>query len=107
MIGLDSEVFANLKRDIDISINKLLERMQYYGEDKASISVKLNVSLEHVVDNYGVLLGVRPEFEHKVSTSIKHSSKREGVIADDYLLVNDGDNGFKLIQRAKQTEMNL
>ena len=107
MLGLDSEAFANLKRDIDISINNLLGRMQYYGEDKATINVKLNVSFEHVFDNYGVQIGVKPIFEHKVSTSIKHTDKREGVIADDYLLINDGDNGFKLIPRTKQTEMNL
>ena len=107
MLSLDSEAFANLKRDIDISINNLLERMQYYGEDKATINVKLNVSFYHEYDNYGVQLGIRPEFEHKVSTSIKHTNKREGVIADDYLLINDGDGGFKLIPRTKQTEMNL
>lgn len=104
MISMDSEAFADVKRNIDSSINNLLGRMQYYDEDEGTLSMKMTISLYPVFDKYGVKTGTSPKIKYKVSVKVNHSEERKGEVFDEYLLVEDGD-GYKLTPMAVQTKL--
>ena len=62
-ITMASDTFDKMKEDMTNSMNKLLRNMQEYGSDKASMTVKITITLSDQEQDNGEQ-GTVPKFEH-------------------------------------------
>ncbi len=103
-ITMASDTFDQLKNDMTNSLNRLLRNMQDYGADKASMTVKLTVSLtDQELDNGEQ--GTIPTFEHKVSSSVQIKDETDGKLGGEYTLEDDGKGGHVLRPISAQIDM--
>ena len=103
-INLESDTFAQMKKDMTEYLNLLLRLMQRYGEEKASLTLKLTVSLtEQELDNGEK--GTVPTFEHKVTTAVQRKDETKGKLPGEYVLDPDGNGGFNLKPLSSQIDM--
>ncbi len=94
-ITMSSDTFDQLKTDMTNSLNKMLRNMQEYGSDKASMTVKLTVTLEDQEMDNGEQ-GTVPKFEHKVGFTVQVKDETEGELGGEWILANDDNGGFTL-----------
>lgn len=94
-VTMASDTFDQLKTDMTRSLNKLLRNMQEYGSDKASMTVKMTVTLEDQELDNGEH-GTVPKFEHKVSFVVQIKNETEGELSGEWILTNDDSSGFVL-----------
>ena len=103
-VNLESDTFAQMKQDMTTSINRLLRLMQRYDAGKASLTLKLTISLdEQELD--GGEKGIVPTFEHKVTTTVQRKDETDGKLPGEYVLDPDGNGGFNLKPLSGQMDM--
>lgn len=103
-INMDSDTFVIMKQDMTTSINRLLRHMQKYHAEKASLTVKLTVTLEdEELDNGDQ--GIVPTFEHKVSFTVQIKDESSGKLAGNYVLEEDGKGGYTIRPLTEQMDM--
>lgn len=103
-INMESDTFAIMKQDMTTAINRLLRHMQKYHAEKASMTVKLTVTLEDDELDNGEQ-GVVPTFEHKVSSTVQIKDESDGKLAGNYVLEEDGKGGYVIRPITEQMDM--
>lgn len=103
-ITMASDTFDKLKEDMTNSMNKLLRNMQEYGSDKASMTVKITITLSDQEQDNGEQ-GTVPKFEHKVSSTVQIKDETEGELGGDCYLEDDGNGGHILRPIVDQVDM--
>lgn len=103
-INLESDTFSQMKQDMTKYLNLLLRLMQRYGEDKATLTLKLTVTLEEQELDNGDK-GTVPTFEHKVTTAVQRKDETKGKLPGEYVLDPDGNGGFNLKPLSSQMDM--
>lgn len=115
-LGINSEVFNELRDHFDTVLQRTFCNMQSRGCDSADISVKLSITIDKVeglrADDYGVVRSGtlhKPTFAHKVSATMKIKDVEEGSFKEDYNLTYDPSVGeFVLVPILdRQTRMEL
>lgn len=115
-LGINSEVFDELREHFDTVLQRTFCNMQSRGCDSADISVKLTITIDKVeglhADDYGVVrsgMVHKPTFAHKVSASMKIKDTEAGFFKEDYeLTYNPGIGEFVLVPILdRQTRMAL
>ena len=98
-LGIDSEIFDELREHFDAVLQRTFSNMQRKGCDSADISIKLTITVDKFEDIYRDRDGViqrsmvqKPSFAHKVSAYMKIKDTEQGVFKEDYELVYNGDN---------------
>lgn len=103
-VNLESDTFSTMKQDVTDYLNLLLRLMQRYGEEKATLTLKMTVSLtEQELDNGNK--GTIPSFEHKVTTSVQRKDETKGRLPGEYILDPDGNGKFNLRPISSQMDM--
>ena len=104
-INMDSDTFAELKKDMNAAINQLLGNMQEFDSKKSALTVKLTISLEDKeIGNDGRDVVV-PKFEHKVSFTVQAKGEKNGKLEGDFILENDGKGGYVIKPLSMQMDM--
>lgn len=103
-INLESDTFAQMKQDMTQYLNLLLRLMQRYGEEKATLTLKMTVTLEEQELDDGCK-GLIPTFEHRVTTSVQRKDETKGKLPGEYVLDADGKGGFNLRPMSDQLDM--
>lgn len=103
-ITMESDTFSQMKLDMTTTLNRLLRNMQEYGSDKATLTLKLTVTLEDQELDNGEQ-GTVPKFEHKVSSTVQIKDETEGELGGQYVLEDDGNGGHVLKPLSQQMEM--
>lgn len=103
-INLESDTFSQMKQDVTRYLNHLLRLMQRYGEDKASLTLKLTVTLQEQELDDGNK-GTVPTFEHKVTTAVQRKDETKGKLPGEYILDPDGNGGYNLKPLSGQMDM--
>lgn len=103
-INMDSDTFAIMKRDMTTSLNRLLRHMQRYNAEKATMTVKITVSIsDQELDNGEQ--GTVPTFEHKVSSTVQIKDESSGKLSGNYVLEEDGKGGYVIRPLTDQLDM--
>ena len=103
-INMESDTFDQLKTDMTNSLNKLLCNMQDYDAEKASMTVKVTITLaDQELDNGAH--GSVPTFEHKVSIALQFKDTVDGKLDGEYTLEGDGHGGHILRPISGQIDM--
>lgn len=103
-ISMESDTFDELKQDMTVEINKLLNNMQNFGAEKATVKVSLDITLEEKeLDDVGN--AIVPKFEHKVTTTVQIKNEKKGELDGEYILEADGHGGHILKPLSSQMDM--
>lgn len=99
-LGINSEVFAELREQFDTVLQRTFCNMQSRDCDSADISIKLTITVDKVegfyIDDDGVVrsgMVKKPSFAHKVSASMKIKDTEQGFFKEDYELVYESSIG--------------
>ena len=103
-LSMESDTFADLKKDMTSALNTMVETMQECGVDKAAMTVKLVVTLEDKELDEGKSKTC-PKIEHRVSYITQVKNEKKGELAGDYTLEGDGKGGFVLRVLTDQLQM--
>ena len=97
-LGIDSEIFDELREHFDAVLQRTFSNMQRKGCDSADISIKLTITVDKFEEVYRDRDGEmhrsmiqKPSFAHKVSASMKIKDTEQGFFKEDYELVYNGD----------------
>lgn len=99
-LGINSEVFAELREHFDTVLQRTFCNMQSRGCDSADISIKLSILVDKVEefhkDNDGIVRSEivnKPTFAHKVCASMKIKDTEQGLFKEDYELIYEPSIG--------------
>lgn len=100
-MGINDEIFENLRKDFDITLQRLFDKMHQAGETEGSLSVKVKVSL---LRDSKMMEGADkayvfhcPHFDVTVTSSVaQKESTKHGVDMHGYELVRDNTTGYML-----------
>lgn len=113
-LGINGEVFAELRKHFDAVLQRTLRNMQSRGCDSADISIKLAITVDTVenfhADNEGVVhseIVRKPLFAHKVSASMKIKDTEQGFFNENYDLVYEPNIGEFILVPIIDRQMQL
>ena len=100
-LSLDSEAFNGFKSDFRQLLNSTLNTMQQKDVETASITAKLEISLQPCAnpnlgapDSVGEREIIMPMFKHKVTASMQLKAEKAGFLGgSDYELLWDRTSG--------------
>ncbi len=96
-VDMNSDTFDALKKDMTVTINKLIRNMIDFKSEKAAMTVKVTVEMD---DADGCII---PRIKHKVSCTVQQKDEREGQIYGVYTLEKNEDGTYRL--ERQQTEL--
>lgn len=95
-LSIESNAFAAMKQDFDKVLKRTLENMQVKDSKEASLTLKLNITLEEdVAPDFQSSLAnatrkvVKPSFDHTISSVMQIKTKENGSFKGEYELVWD------------------
>ena len=99
-MGINDDIFIDLRRDFDITLQRLFEKMDQAGEDEGTLTVKVKVNMlrdsRRIADNDAYVFHC-PHFDVTVTSSIaQKESKKHGVDMHGYELKKDSIIGYML-----------
>lgn len=108
-LSLKSDTFSALKEDFDSILGRTISNMQMKCAEDATITLKLQVSLENTMANIrGENTDItRPSFKHDISSVMQVKDKKSGALTGDYQLVWDEDEGRYVMKRIDNGQMTL
>lgn len=103
-INFNSQIFEELREQINTAIQLCLHKTEVGNFDSGDISIKINVKLLDHVENFKNEYGEEypyeyktPVFEYAVTTNLKEAHKLSGMfIENDSELVREDDGHFSL-----------
>lgn len=100
-MGINDEMFVDLRRDFDITLQRLFEKMYQAGETEGTLTVKVKVMLlrdSKIVNGRDEAKVFHcPHFDVTVTSSVaQKESKKSGVDMHGYELIKDNTVGFIL-----------
>ncbi len=103
-ISMEADTFELMKRDMTDTMNDLLRNMQEYGENEATMTLKMNISLENQrMDNDEIV--TVPIFKHKITFNVQIKIEKSGMLGGGYTLESDGKGGYYLRKVVEQVDM--
>lgn len=103
-IGIDGEMFSDLRTNFDAVLYRTLLNMREKKCDSASISIRISIELDKVSDVYksrdGIVkrdLADKPIFFHKISSTMKIKDEEDGCFDENYKMELNGAGEFVLV----------
>ena len=114
-LDFDSDTFAEMKKDMNFVLQRLIGNMQEKGSDEGSMTLKIDVTMvKEFIPNYdpdikGESREVsKPQFKHKVASVVKINDEKSGSLNNEMELVMDEDTGvFKLVPIANTAQRSI
>lgn len=91
--------FGNMRFDMNVMLQKLLGRMDAYGTNEASMTVKINVTKTQTID------GPMVDFEYKISNAVQVKEQITDKIYNGCELERSPMGEYYLRVTAEQTDM--
>lgn len=110
-LTLNSETFNGMISDYDFILQRLLETMRERDCDEGSITLNLKISLKsELIPNFDPSIQgesrkiQKPKFEHNISSSVKITDKKKGIMDTEMELVMDDDIGIFVLRPVVNTQ---
>lgn len=98
-LKIEGEIFDDLRKDINMALQKALKEMTDKDSDEGKISIAIDIKLdkERIPDYSSGQEGksrdiVKPRFLHKVAHAINIKGERKGGINPEMAMVQDEDD---------------
>ena len=101
VMNINNEVFAKMRTDFDIILNSTLKKMTGKGDDEATLTIKLVLTLDHEDgydsdsqcedDAHDV---IKPSVQHKITSVLTTKSNTSGETKGDEALYWDKESGM-------------
>lgn len=100
-MGINDDMFIELRRDFDITLQRLFEKMNQAGETEGKLTVNVKVQLlrdsKTIDGNNEAHVFHSPHFDITVTSSVaQKESKRSGIDMHGYELIKDNSCGYML-----------
>ena len=100
-MGINDDMFIELRRDFDITLQRLFEKMNQAGETEGKLTVNVKVQLlrdsKTIEGNNEAHVFYCPHFDITVTSSVaQKESKRSGINMHGYELIKDNSCGYML-----------
>ena len=110
-LHLTDEIFDDMRASADLQLQKLLNRLIDRSEDRGSLNIKIDVTLEkNYIDNFDPLIegekrcSITPIFEFKISTSMKMKTEdKQSYDGSGLELYFDEDTGEYILRPISNT----
>lgn len=109
-LDFDSNTFEDMKRDMNFVLQRLFQTMQEKDATEGSMTLKLDVTMvTEFIPNYdpnveGESRKVsKPQFKHKVTSSVKINDEKSGVYDTEMELVFDEETGTYVLRPVANT----
>lgn len=108
-LSLNGDTFAGLKKDFDTILARTLGNMQMKGAEDATITVKMNISLDkRCVGGFGSMDTVTmPSFKHDISSVMQIKDKMTGQFSGEYAMIWDEDEKCYVLEYIKSEQASL
>lgn len=111
-LSLDGDTFEAMKEDFDTILARTISNMESKCADEATITLKLNISLEK--EHTGAFNTneedkeiVRPDFKHVISSVMQVKDKKSGSLSGDYELVWSEEESKYVMKKMKDDQISL
>lgn len=105
ILSLDSEAFDSLKKDFDSLLNRTIGNMEMRGAVEATITMKVGVSLEKLVNNGRDV--TKPTFKHEINSVMQVKDKVTGQIRGNYRMEWDPEEQRYVLKDGDEDQMNM
>lgn len=109
ILSLNEDTFQDLKRDFDTVLNRTVGNMTMKGAQDATITLKLDLSLEK--SSVGVGNGVKevtiPGFKHTISSVMQVKERMTGQLTGQYAMVWDENEERWVLRKIDNGQMDL
>lgn len=106
-VTMDSDLFKNLKIDMDAAIDMALREMEKVGSDEATVTAKISINKSAAVNGFTGETYDQPNFGHKVSFQVPVKGQMEGKVDGLYALGKDSDGAWMVYDMDGQTRMDI
>jgi len=108
-LSLNGDTFAGFKKDFDTILARTLGNMQMKGAEDATITVKMNISLDkRCVGGFGSMDTVTmPSFKHDISSVMQIKDKMTGQFSGEYAMIWDEDEKCYVLEYIKSEQASL
>lgn len=110
-LKIEGEIFDDLRKDINMALQKALKEMTDKDSDEGKISIAIDIKLdkESIPDYSSGQEGkprdiVKPRFLHKVAHAINIKGERKGGINPEMAMVQDEDDKELVLTYVNNTE---
>lgn len=110
-LNLESDTFAEMKRDFDFVLQRLLGNMEEKKSTDGSLTLKIDVSfVKEFIPNYdpdveGESREIsKPRFKHKITSAVQIKDEKSGNLDTEMELVFDEDTGEYVMKPIANTE---
>ena len=109
-LDFNSDTFANVKRDMNFVLQRLIGNMVEKGSTNGSLTLKIDVSFtQEYIPNYDPKVEGesrkinKPNFKHKVTSTVQIADKKDGNMDTEMELAFDEDSGEYVLQPVANT----
>ena len=98
IINMSGSIFSDVKRDMTMTLQAALAKMEEVGSDKATVTTKIVIELDKtpVTTEKDCRAAKVPKFKAKTSFTVPVTDTRESEIGGEYELTNiEGQYGLK------------
>ena len=100
-MGINDDIFVDLRRDFDITLQRLFEKMRQAAENEGTLTVKVKVSLmrdsQSVEGADAAYVFHCPHFDISVTSSVAQKETTKGSVdMHGYELMKDNEIGYIL-----------
>lgn len=108
-LSLNGDTFAGFKKDFDTILARTLGNMQMKGAEDATVTVKMNISLDkRCVGGFGSMDTVTmPSFKHDISSVMQIKDKMTGQFSGEYAMIWDEDEKCYVLEYIKSEQASL
>ena len=100
-MGINDDIFIDLRRDFDITLQRLFEKMHQAGEDEGTLTVKVKINLlrdsKKVEGQEAAYVFHCPHFDISVTSSVAQKETTKGSVdMHGYQMIKDSQIGYIL-----------
>ena len=108
-LSLNGDTFAGFKKDFDTILARTLGNMQMKGAEDATVTVKMNISLDkRCVGGFGSMDTVTiPSFKHDISSVMQIKDKMTGQFSGEYAMIWDEEEKNYVLEYIKSEQASL
>lgn len=108
-LSLNGDTFAGFKKDFDTILARTLGNMQMKGAEDATVTVKMNISLDkRCVGGFGSMDTVTvPSFKHDISSVMQIKDKMTGQFSGEYAMIWDEEEKGYVLEYIKSEQASL
>lgn len=105
-LSLSSDTLNEFKTDFDAILRQTISKMLENSEVEGSVSAKITILLEDVVDDDGEAY-TRPILKHDVKSVVQAKSSAQGALLGDYALEWNPKLGQYVLMPSDQRQLSL